>query len=70
MLVLKAFYRKKSIIWRKTCTTIHFDIYYDSCKAVKKTISKRKSELMGEKGSLIVKETRKKSVGAVTADTN
>ena len=43
---LKAIRLKNELIWRKTCTTINFDIYYDSCKAVKKAISKRKSELM------------------------
>ena len=31
---------KNELIWRKTRTTINFDIYYDSCKAVKKAISK------------------------------
>ena len=45
ILTLKAIRRKNEFIWRKTRTTINFDIYYDSCKAVKKTISKRKSEL-------------------------
>ena len=33
----------------KTRTTIKFDIYYDSCKAVKEAISKRKSELMEQR---------------------
>ena len=45
ILTLKAIRRKTELIWRKSRTTIHFDIYYDSCKAVKKAISKRKSEL-------------------------
>ena len=56
ILTLKAIRRKNELIWQKTCITINFDIYYDSCEAVKKAISKRKSELK-EKGSLIV--TRK-----------
>ena len=46
MLTLKAIRRKNGLILRKTRTTIHFDIYYDSCKAVKRAISERKSELM------------------------
>ena len=46
ILTLKAISRKNELIWRKTRTTINFDIYYDSCKAVKEAISKRKSELM------------------------
>ena len=46
ILTLKAIRKKNELIWRKTRTTINFDIYYDSCKAVKEAISKRKSELM------------------------
>ena len=38
-LTLKAIRRKNEFIWRKTRTTINFDIYYDSCKAVKEDIS-------------------------------
>ena len=49
ILKLKAIRRKNELIWRKTRTTINFDIYYDSCKAVKKAISKRKSELMEQR---------------------
>ena len=43
ILTLKAIRRKHELIWRKTRTTINLDIYYDSCKA------KRKSELMEER---------------------
>ena len=46
ILTLKANHRKNELIWRKTRTTINFDIYYNGCKAVKKAISIRKSELM------------------------
>ena len=46
ILVLKAICRKNELIWRQTCITINFNIYYDSCMAVKKAISKRKAELM------------------------
>ena len=49
ILTLKAIRRKNELIWRKTRTTINFDIYYDSCKAVKKAISKRKSKLIKQK---------------------
>ena len=49
ILKLKAIRRKNELIWQKTRTTINFDIYYDSCKAVKKAISKRKSELMEQR---------------------
>ena len=49
ILKLKAIRRKNELIWRKTRTTINFDIYYESCKAVKKAISKRKSELMEQR---------------------
>ena len=49
ILILNAIRRKNELIWRKTRTTINFDIYYDSCKAVKEAISKRKSELMEQR---------------------
>ena len=49
ILKLKAIRRKNELIWRKTRTTINFDIYHESCKAVKKAISKRKSELMEQR---------------------
>ena len=49
ILALIAIRRRNEVIWRKTRTTINFDIYYDSCKAVKKAISKRKSELMEQR---------------------
>ena len=49
ILKLKAIHRKNELIWRKTRTTINFDIYYESCKAVKKDISKGKSELMEQR---------------------
>ena len=38
ILTLKAIRRKNELIWRKTRTTINFDIYYDTCKAVKRAI--------------------------------
>ena len=49
ILTLKAIRRKHELIWRKTRTKINFDIYYDSCKAVKEAISNRKSELMEQR---------------------
>ena len=49
ILTLKAIRRKNELIWRKTRTTINFDIYYDSSKAVEEAISKRKSELMEQR---------------------
>ena len=41
--------RLNELIWRKTRITINFNIYYDSCMAVKKAISIRKAELMEQK---------------------
>ena len=49
ILALKAIRRKNELICRKTRTTINFDMYYDSFTAVKRTIFKRKSELMEQK---------------------
>ena len=49
ILALKAIRRKNELIWRKTRITINFNIYYDSCMAVKKAISIRKAELMEQK---------------------
>ena len=49
ILALKAIRRKNELNWRKTRITINFNIYYDSCMAVKKAISIRKAELMEQK---------------------
>ena len=49
ILALKAIRRKNELIWRKTLITINFNIYYDSCMAVKRVISKRKDELMEQR---------------------
>ena len=42
ILVLKALRRKYESLWRKTRLTVHFDMYSESCMAVKKAISKSK----------------------------
>ena len=49
ILVLKALRRKYASLWRKTRVTIHFDMYSESCMAVKKTISKSKSVILLKK---------------------
>ena len=49
MLALKAFRSENELIWRKTRIKINFYIYYHSCMAVKKDISKRKAELIEQK---------------------
>ena len=49
ILTLKAIRRKNELIWRKNRTTINFDIYYDSCKAVKRLFRKTIGTL-GTKG--------------------
>ena len=59
ILALKAIRRKNELIWRKTRITINFNIYYDSCMAVKKAISNQESRTNGTKGYLIVKVTRR-----------
>ena len=46
ILALKAIRRKNELIWRKTRITTNFNIYYDSCMAVKMAISIRKAELV------------------------
>ena len=43
ILVQKALRRKYESLWRKTRLTVHFDMYSESCMAVKKSISKSKS---------------------------
>ena len=40
ILTLKAIRKKNELIWQKTRTTINFDIYYDSCKAVRGYLKK------------------------------
>ena len=37
-LVLKAVRRKYESLWRKTRLTVHFDMYSESCMAVKKQL--------------------------------
>ena len=58
ILTLKGIRRKNELIWRKTRTTINVDIYYDSCKAVKRLFVKE-NQNGWNKGSLIVKVSRK-----------
>ena len=38
ILVLKALYCKYELLWRKTRLTVHFDMYSESCMAVKKQL--------------------------------
>ena len=38
ILVLKALRRNYESLWRKTCLTVHFDMYSESCMAVKKQL--------------------------------
>ena len=49
ILVLKARCRKYESLWRKTCLTVHFDIYSESCMDVKTSISNSKSEILPKK---------------------
>ena len=49
ILVLKALRRKYESLWRKTHLTVHFDMYSESCMAVKKTISKSKFVILQKK---------------------
>ena len=44
ILALKKIRRKKELIWRKNPITINFDIYIESCKAVKLAIENGKSK--------------------------
>ena len=46
ILVLKALRRKYESLWRKTRLIVHFDMYSESCMAVKKAISKSKSVIL------------------------
>ena len=50
ILALKAIRRKNELIWQKTRITINFNIYYDSCMAVKKAISKKETLTNKTKG--------------------
>ena len=49
ILILNALRRKYESLWRKTRLTVHFDMYVESCMAVKKTISKSKSVILQNK---------------------
>ena len=64
ILALKAICLKNEFIWRKNRITINFNIYYDSCMAVKKAISKRKADLPTTQPSMIAMEARFTIFGA------
>ena len=49
ILVLKALRRKYESVWRTTRLTVRFDMYSESCMAVKKAISKSKSVILQKK---------------------
>ena len=49
ILALKALRRKYESLWRKTRLTVHFDMYSESCMAVKKAISKSESIILQKK---------------------
>ena len=51
ILALKKIRRKKELIWRKNPITINFDIYIESCKAVKLAIGNGKAELIKKKNN-------------------
>ena len=55
---LKAIRRKKEDIWRKNPIVVNFEIYQDSCTAVKNAIAESKTHVMQEK-SLKQKAIRK-----------
>ena len=46
---LKAIRRKKEDIWRKNSIVVNFEIYQDSCTAVKNAIAESKTHVMQEK---------------------
>ena len=46
---LKAIRRKKEHIWRKNPIVVNFEIYQDSCTAIKNAIAESKTHVMQEK---------------------
>ena len=49
ILALKKIRRKHESIWRRTRLTIHFDLYKESCKAVKQAIIESKAKITQQK---------------------
>ena len=49
ILALKIIRRKNESLWRRTRLTIHYDLYIESCMAVKKTINESKSQIFEKK---------------------
>ena len=49
ILVLIALRRKYESLWRKTCLTVHFDMYSETCMGVKTAIRNSKSEILQKK---------------------
>ena len=58
-MVLKALRRKYESLWRKTRLTVHFDMYSESCMAVKEAISNRKSGILQKKISDCIGDRKK-----------
>ena len=49
ILALKIIRRKNESLWRRTRLTIHYDLYIESCMAVKKAINESKSQILEKK---------------------
>ena len=49
ILALNIIRRKNESLWRGTRLTIHYDLYIESCMAVKKAINESKSQLLENK---------------------
>ena len=46
---LKIIRRNNELLWRRTRLTIHYDLYIESCMAVKKAINESKSQILEKK---------------------
>ena len=49
ILALKFKKCKNELIWCRTRLTVYYDIYFESCMAVKKTISESKAQILQNK---------------------
>ena len=49
ILALRIKRRRIESLWRRTRLTIHYDLYKESCMAVKKTVSESKSQIFQKK---------------------
>ena len=66
ILALKIIRRKNESLWRRNRLTIHYDLYIESCMAVKKVINESKSQILEKKINECHGDQKKNFLGLLT----